>query len=389
MKPLHAVAVAFTTQFMAMVGTLGPISLSVQPIAESTGASLAEVGSGASLIFLMMAASGLVVGRLLDRGYARQVMLLGGSGLGLALLGLAQAEALWSLALGCVAIGACIPMLGPVSGAALVGKVVTENRGRALGIMNVGAPAGTMVGALVAGLLIEDVGWRSTYTILGTAIALVIVPLVAVAVPRRVLGPESGASDLGMEPGKLLRTRDFLLIGATQGVGAGVAMGWAVHLAPYLQALGADTTYASRVIGAGSGLGVLGGLLFGMLNDRHGPRLMMLVVLVLSGFGYSMLSFEPVLTLASITALGLGLVGGGLLPTYALLLARRFGADNLGRAFGLTNLFMLPLGLGLPPLVGLVVERTGSYGAPLFAVSTLFVLAAVGVLQVRGPLDRV
>ena len=148
------------------------------------------------------------------------------------------------------------------------------------------------------------------------------------------------------------------------------------------------STTASAVIAGGSGLGMLGGLAFGMLVDRRSPRSLMLVIVASQAACFALLSSEPHLAIASAGAVTMGFVGGGILPTYMTLLAGRFGTQSLGRAFGLTNMFMLPLGLGLPPLVGFIVERHGSYSPALLGILTLFLVAAVLISRVRGPFDH-
>ncbi len=165
-------------------------------------------------------------------------------------------------------------------------------------------------------------------------------------------------------------------------------MGWAVHLAPYLQLLGATTPTASGVIAASSGLGVLGSLVFGTLVDRRSPRNVMMGVLLAYATGFSLLALEPALASAIAGSLAMGFIGGGLMPVYTTLLAKRFGPESLGRAFGLTNTFMLPLGFGLPPLAGFVVTTRGSYAPVLWALVGLYALGVFSLTRVQGRFDR-
>ena len=360
----------------------------MRPIADDLGLNLAAVGSGASLIFAMMATSGILNGPELDKGHIRRTMLVGAGMLALALIAASLATDAWQLGLCCIVVGICIPMLGPLSGATLVGKVATEGRGKAMGIMNIGAPAGSVAFALLAGFLIEAVGWRATLSTFGAIVGTVAVPWILAVLPRSIGEPTSDANAPGLTPKALLATADFRLIAIAQGIAAGTAMGWAVHLAPYLQGVGATTAGASSVIATSSGVGVLGGLLFGHLVDRNHPRTLMVVLVLTNATGFLFLSFEPTLVLASGAAIGIGFLGGGILPIYTTLLARRFGPESLGRAFGLTNLFMLPMGFGLPPVAGYVATHSGSYTAALWGIVAIYGLAIFSLLRVRGPFDR-
>jgi predicted MFS family arabinose efflux permease len=388
MQPRQAVAVAFTTQALAIGTTLGPISLFMRPIADDLGVSLATVGSGASLIFMMMAVSGMINGPQLDKGHIRRTMLTGAVVLTAALLLASRASTTWQLGLCCIAVGTCIPMLGPLSGATLVGKVVVEGRGRALGIMNIGAPAGSVSFTLLAGVLIESLGWRGTFAVYGCAVGVVTIPWILLVIPSSVGTPSHEGDDPGMTRRELLGTFDFRILAIAQGIAAGVAMGWAVHLAPYLQGLGATTPIASGVIAASSGFGVLGGIAFGQLVDRRNPRSVMVAVLLTNAVGFSLLALEPVFALAVGAAVGMGFIGGGIMPVYTTLLAKRFGPESLGRAFGLTNIFLLPLGFGLPPVAGFVASTRGSYALALWGLVALYGVGAFALTRVRGPFTR-
>jgi predicted MFS family arabinose efflux permease len=388
MQTRTAVAVAFMTQALAIGTTLGPISLFMRPIADEFGVSLATVGTGATLIFVMMAVSGMINGPQLDKGHIRRTMLTGAVLLALALLSASRVNTLWQLGLCCIAIGGSVPMLGPLTGSTLVGKVATEGRGRALGIMNIGAPAGSVAFALLAGVLIESIGWRGTFAIYGCVVGIIAPPWVLWAVPRSVMSAPKANDDSGLTPRELFSNIDFRLIATAQGIGAGLAMGWAVHLAPYLQGLGATTRGASGVIAAGSGIGVLGGLAFGYLVDRRNPRNVMIFVLLSNAAGFALLSANPALAYAAAVAIAIGFVGGGILPIFTTLLAKRFGPESLGRAFGLTNLFMLPLGLGLPPIAGYVMSTQGSYSVALWGMVGIYACGVFALTHVRGSFDR-
>ena len=115
---------------------------------------------------------------------------------------------------------------------------------------------------------------------------------------------------------------------------------------------------------------------------------MMQGILLTTAGGFLLLSAEPALPVAVATAIGIGFAGGGIMPVYTMLLALRFGPESLGRAFGLTNVFLLPLGFGLPPLAGLVVANLGSYALALWAIVGLYLVGGVLLLRVRGPFRR-
>lgn len=397
MRPRTAVAVAFTSQAVGVGTVIGTLSLFVKPVSEGLGVSLAAISFGPSLIYLMLAVSGMVVGPWLDRGHIRSVMLVGGAVVSLGLLAASRSTSLAELGVICIATGFCLPMIGPLTGSSLVGKVVTEGRGQALGTLSIGAPAGGAAFALVAGFVIESFGWRTAWALFSVVVAAVILPMVVLFVPRRIrsseeatpmpagpAGPRSGAEAPGTQRRELLRTRDYLAMAVAQGAFAGSQMGWAFHVAPFLQGLGASTALASLVLAAGAALGVSGGLFFGWLVDRVSPRLVMLCLMITASAGYFALSLEMPLRFTIPCAFAVSFAAGGAMPSYTTLLTSRFGAASIGRALGMTNLFMLPFGFGIPPIAGAVVTATGSYAPALVGIACVLAFGALALTRLRS-----
>jgi MFS family permease len=83
--------------------------------------------------------------------------------------------------------------------------------------------------------------------------------------------------------------------------------------------------------------------------------------------------------------LGSGLIGiGGMtLPLQSFLIPRIFGMEVVGRVAGLMGLFTLAALLVMPPLFGLIYDRTGSYAAIFLAFTGLSVLAMLLVPRIR------
>jgi MFS family permease len=173
------VAATFLAQAVAIGSTIGAYSLFVRPVVEEFGASMLAGSAGISLITMMLGVSGVPVGLWLDRGSPRRVMLTGVSILVAGLLLASQATALWQLGLACVFTGCGIPMLVPLTTAAVVGKTFDATRGRALGIANTGINIGGLVFALVAGFAIESWGWRAALQVFAVLAFVLAAPAIA------------------------------------------------------------------------------------------------------------------------------------------------------------------------------------------------------------------
>lgn len=390
------VAAALATQAAAVGSTFGSFSLFVLPVSESFGASRGSVAAGAALISLMLGLSGLFIGGRFDRGSARRVMLTGALLQPLCLLLASRAPGLPALALLCMAAGALMPTVGPLASASVVGKAIRENRGRALGFVNTGVAVGGMAFSLLASVILASWGWRDTLACFGLVSAAVMIPAVWWGIPEPLAAAApsaSGAAPRSAAPGapaapaaqdgsqwtpaQLLRLPEFYACAISLGVGAGLATGWGTHIAAFFQDRGADTATAARVVAVTQGLLIPGALLLGQLADRLGARNLLAAQLALQALGFAIYRSDPPLPIVFATAACMGLCSGGIITVYTQLVVQRFGVLSLGRVMGLSNLFLLPVGVGMPPFVGVLHDRFGSY-AP--AHGLFMALLAVPVL---------
>lgn len=374
------VAAALATQAAAVGSTFGSFSLFVLPVSESFGASRGAVASGAALISLMLGLSGLFVGGRFDRGSPRRVMLTGALLQPLCLLLASRAPGLPALALLCMAAGALMPTVGPLASASVVGKAFRENRGRALGLVNTGVAVGGMSFSLLASVILVSWGWRDTLACFGLVSAAVMIPAVLWGIPEPLAaaapsapGAAPGSAQSGSPAGRaaqggsdwtpalLLRMPEFYACAISLGVGVGLASGWGAHTAAFFQDRGAATATAARVVAVTQGLAIPGALLLGRLADRFGARNLLASQLALLAVGFALYRSDPPLPVVFAIAAFMGLCSGGIVPVYTQLVVQRFGVLSLGRVMGLSNLFLLPAGVGMPPFVGVLHDRFGSY----------------------------
>lgn len=384
------VAATLVAQAVAIGTTIGAFSLFVRPLADAFAASTLQVSAGLSLITMMLGICGIPIGMWLDRGSPRRIMVTGCAIMATALVLASCATALWQLALACILCGSGVPMLGPVTTAAVVGKAAPPAlRGRALGLANLGVPLGGLAFALIGAFAIDAWGWRVALRLFALLAVVCVLPAVSLAIPADRVGhaaPTSrdGREEVAWTPARLLRSPAFRLAALALGVGMGTTAGWVAHLAPFLQDLGASTRYAGVVVGATQGLALVGTLTLGALADRRGSVGILVGILAVQASCFALLYAGPGLGAASAAAIVAGMVSGGVLPVYGHLLAERFGAGALGRAMGLSNVALLPFGFGLPILGGALRDATGSYQSML-AVCAGLLCVGIGVLALlRG-----
>jgi MFS family permease len=279
-------------------------------------------------------------------------------------------------------------------------------RGRALGIANMGGPAGPIVIAPVAAWAIGQIGWRGT--LLGFA-ALTL----AIGVPCVWFGMIDRPSDVGQFPdgelpaasesdgGEVLghtlewsasllaRCRDFWFAALAAGPFAAVGIVMATNAIPYMTVLGATPEAAALVVIPQSIGAVLGPVVFGALADRIHPRLLFVGLIGLLCTGLVGLVLQPSYAVALVLFSMIGIVGGSMMAVYGALVARLFGAQAFGQVLGMGALVGLPAIVLTPLAFGAAFDATGSYSIGLLImVGTLAAAALLFALLPSGQARR-
>ncbi len=356
---------------MSTIGTAGmwlpPVVLPT--LQEEFGASR----SGASLPYTAtmvgVAVGTLMMGRLVDRVGIFRLLLAAAlsTGAGFAIAG--SATTLWQFSL---AQGTFIAMLGvAVTFAPLVADLslwFKRYRGMAVAICASGNYMAGMLWPPIVQQLNEAFGWRSTY--LGIAVASVAVMLPLAFLFRRppplheepppaVAGsPDDHARPLGFPPNVL----QVLIVLA--GISCCIAMSMPqVHIVAYCADLGYGAARGAEMLSVMLGLGLVSRLASGWIADRIGA----LATLILgSGLqAVALALFLPFNGLASLYVISglFGLVQGGIVPCYALLVREYFPAREAGVRIGFAITSTL-VGMALGGwLTGVIFDLTGSYRA--------------------------
>lgn len=401
-------AAAVLSQSVAIGFTLGSVGVFAAPLAQELGATATEFNSGVALFSLMMNLSMPFIGAQLGLGRIRGVMLAGTIVLALSLAAMSQARELWQVGLG-FGVGSAIgmAMLGPMSSSTAMANWFERLRGRALGIANMGGPAGPIVIAPAAAWAIGQIGWR------GTLLGFAVVTL-AVGIPCVWFGMIDRPSDVGQFPdgelpvasgsdggetlalapvwnaAKLVRCREFWFAALAVGPFAAVGIVMATNAIPYMAKLGAAPEAAALVVIPQSIGAVLGPVVFGALADKIHPRILFVGLIGMLCTGLTGLAFQPSYAVALVLFSMIGIVGGSMMAVYGALVARLFGAMAFGQVLGLGALVGLPAIVLTPLVFGKAFDATGSYSlgllimvAALATAALLFALLPSG--QARRP----
>jgi len=287
---------------------------------------------------------------------------------------------------------------GPLAYGNVVSFWFDRRRGLALGLTMFGIGCGAMILPPFAQLLISHFGWRSAYAILGLAVLLVPLPIVAAFLKEKpqVLGllpdgvvsagvaAQAPADAVGLNASGAWRSATlWLIVCALFFVGASV-QGCIVHTAAMLSDRGASAQKAalgSSVLGAAVMIGRVG---TGYLLDRlFAPQVAAcFFVCVAAGVGLFLLGGPPWLAFLGAFLTGLGL--GAEVDIIPYLVGRYFGLRWFAHIYSVILATFILSGAVGPLLMGWSFDLTHSYRASLFAFLAATLCAALLITRL-GP----
>ncbi len=356
-------------------------------VAADTGWSTTQLTGAFSLALVVSALVGVPVGRVLDRIGPRAVMTAGSALAVPAVLGVAAAGSLpWFVASWAVVGVAMAGVFYPPAFAALT-RWWGPRSGTALTALTLAAGLASTVFAPLTAALLGAFGWRGTYAVLAAGLA-VTVPLHALGLrgPWPPVAADEAAA--AADPGRVARSRPFLLLAGAITLGTSAAYAVIVHQVPLLVERGLPPAAAAWALGLG-GLGqVAGRFAWGPLAARTGVRARTVGVLAVSAAATALLAVLPgpgVLLVAG--AVLAGAARGALTLLQATAVSDRWGAAHYGRLSGLVAAPTTLL-VALAPWAGAVAaERLGSYPA-VFGLLAAVAAAAAALALGSVPRER-
>jgi MFS family permease len=346
----------------------------------------------------MSALSLLWAGRLVDRYGARKVILPYTTIFGLVLLSSKVLSGkMWQLYVFYMALGLVGCAAAPMPYSDVVSHWFDRHRGLALGLMMFGLGFGAMIMPSVAQRLIVLFGWRTAYTIFGSLVLIVSVPVVAAFLKEKpgqmnLLPDGAGATTamLAVDANQGLRWREawhtrtfWMMLCAFFLVSASV-QGCMIHMAAILADRGSTAQAAALASSLVGGALMLGRVGSGYLLDHFfGPKI--------AGFffggaalGIGMLWASSAREIAFVAAFLVGLGLGAEADIMAFLTSRYFGLRSFGEIYSyIWAAFALAGAIGAY-LMGVGFDVKGSYTLPLgwFFVATVI---AVLLMTRLGP----
>jgi len=395
---------AFVTQF-ASIGlqnyVIGPFTI---PMTEEFGWTRAEFTSARSIGQIVAAFTGFFIGAGVDRYGGRPFILVGMAILSTSVYTLGSVQTLthWIVVNGfIVTIGAA--MIGNLVVNVTLGKWFVNYRGRAVALAAMGVSLSGVLLPPITTWLVDTLGWRVAWHVLGIGAALLIAP--AALVIRRSpedynMNPdghsaEQMASEMGdrarldyassMTRRQAMRTGRFYALVLAFGLFQISITVMLLQTVPFMTDAGYPRLLAASMISLTSMPAFISKPFWGMLIDRYSARPLAAIGASITGFSLIIIVLavqvqNNVLVYSAFLLMGLG--WGGLIPLQEVIWASYFGRRYLGsvRATALPFTFaMTALG---PVLAAAHYDHFGNYDNAFLMMAVCNLAAALMLLLI-------
>lgn len=394
------VAVAAASNIARVASAVEVSTLFIPALSAEFGWSLTAIASATTIGSIGSAATGPLVGGLLDRFGPRIVAAAGGALVGGACFALAGARSLAVYIVAYAIVRYAGQGLVLFSTPIVVANWFERRRGTAVALLFGASAFGLMAAPIGVQFAIEVAGWRFAWVVLGlVAAGLGVFPALLFLerrpedlglVPDGVPANDSGSSSSVelASPWTALAAMHtpslWLLMGSTFFVSV-VTTGVGFHQMPFYLSRGIDATTGAAVVSIfAMGLAV-GSVLSGWLADRVSPRwltvgqnlALALVMVAVLGVNGAPQAFA--------FAFAFGTLVGGYMTLPTILVADYYGRSSLGAISGVVHV-VRGVGLALGPTVaGVFFDITGHYDSAFVTFGGMAVVATVLMAMASRP----
>jgi OFA family oxalate/formate antiporter-like MFS transporter len=380
---------------MSMFGLIYAWSVFVLPLEREFGWSREQTSLTFAITMTFFSVGVIFGGALTDRKGPRAVCFIAGILTGGGLLSASFTASLTQLYL---SYGLVCGLAVGIAYSGVLATVVRwfpDYRGAVSGILMMGFGFGGLLLGFGANHLIETLGWRAAFRILGGLAFVVIVVFSSLLRPYETVSANETSPDadaaphsecLWHSPRQVLREPSFWMLWFwhLSILSGGLAtVGHIVPLAIEEGFRGDQATYAMGILSILNGIGRIG---FGVLSDRFGKRMLlvdsifMTAAMLLIASGLFQESY-PGLLLFVVLA---GFAFGGAMPQGSANVGALFGSKYFGTNFGLLSTGLVVAALFGPYLSGFFRTATGSYSFGFLFLAGVAGLGLIAGIKVAG-----
>ncbi len=376
------------------LGSLYAWSVFVLPLEQEFGWNRAQTSWIFTIAVVCFALSFVVAGRIQDTKGPRICAAIGAVMVG---LGFGLASLTSSLLYLYVCIGVVVGIgngFGYATPVPVGSKWFPDKRGLVVGLMVGGYGAGSAIFGPVATLLIERVGWRATFQILGAL--FLVMGLIGTALlknPPAGYRPDGwtppppkagGPSGLDIPTAEMLRTPTFYALWVAYCLGATAGLMTISQLVPFARSAGLGAAAATLAITVGA-IGNAGGrILSGWLSDTIGRLTTLRVMVLISAAAMpALFIWRQEVVLFYILVAVVYWCYGTQLSVFAAATADLYGTRHLGLNYGLLFTAWGTAGIVGPMVAARVYDAFGDYRYAFYIAAALAVVAAAALTLAR------
>jgi len=334
-----------------------------------------------------------LAGKLLDRFGPKRLFTVSALVTSAGLVLTSQTMSLWDLywSYG-VVTAAGISGISIAVVASVLSRWFTQLRVFMSGVAISGTALGQFLFIPLIALLLENFGWRWTWTSLGILLSLVVVPLSLFVIKSNPAENEQApagdakkvSNDSSPGVSAVLTSKNFLLVGASYFVCGFQDFLFVTQMIPFATDQGLTAQEASNLQGLAGLLSIPGLLIFAAVSEKLGRKIPLFLTFVPRLVCFALLIFFDGRFWIYASALLFGFTLMGLAPLGAALVGELYGFKHIGTLTGVI-FWVHHLGGALGAyLGGFTHDFTGSYSMAFSVASILAIVALLTSASIRA-----
>lgn len=391
-------AIATLTMFFSGPGQSHTFSVFVPLIAADLGLTKTEVATAYSLATLFAAFFLSYMGKLVDRFGAQFVMICVVGILGIFCFFFGATVNLLMLSVGFMGLRFFGQGSMMLTSSTLVGQWFSARRGTAMSIMMLGFSASIAIHPILSQYLINLLGWREAWFVLGVMTWIVMIPLIFLFVvdkPEKVglypdgISPDvdgkNGKSSSGFTLSEAMKTQTFWLIAAGLFTPAMLVTTLFFYQVSIFEQQGLSAEFAAAMFSVSALTMVFAMPVIGRILDKTDPRFVFsasMFLLAGSLFLVGRLSSEWI---CFAYAICFGINTAANMTFFGFMWARYFGREHLGSIQGVGQTIGV-VGASVGPIpLGIAEDFLGGFDAALNLLALMPIMVGFTLLMLSDP----
>ena len=371
---------------LLMWGAYSSFALMLKELTNEFQGGRAQIAGAHALSAFFVGLLSAPAGHFSDRYGPRFLVRLGALLIAVGYIAVASAQALWvfyvclGLVVGTGLSATYVPLTSTIA------RYEHRSQGRLIGLVVAGAGLGGMLGPLLTAPLIQVLGWRGTYLVIGSAVAIGGI-LCSMFLPT--MGPTGNVNKGSWKVGTVIafRTPRFWGLSAAWLIHGFVLMGVTAHLGAHAVDLGASPGIAATILATLGIAGTVGSLTMGSVADSMGSWATFALGFASALIGLVVLGTTESIRVLYLAAIAIGISNYGIASVLPMITRDLMGGSSLGAQLGLLELSWAIGALMGPIVMGLSFDNTGTYSEG-FGWSLGLIVLALAISPLYRPSRR-